>query len=172
VLTWDNNTNNPPELVVGSAVYFSTNYFANVNWRVNIPYPLNLITQAVTIGPIYSAFVTAVGSSTLESKPSNQIRYQRFLATIGKTNLITLQGSTNWNEASLVEYPKYGILSGTPPNLTYQPTSFIYTVKDYFTYRIPETFEGYDVINYYSVHFRYGNNPPIIQQNTDNIEMR
>ena len=169
VLTWDNSTSNPPGVVESTRVYFSTNYFTSGNWQTNIPVPINEVTQKVSVGLVYSAFCTAVSTNSLESKPSNQIRYQRFLTIIGKPNIIILQGSSDWSQTVLTVAPTNGILSGTPPNMTYQPTNFIYAVKDFFVYKTPDMSSGDNITNWYSVHFLYGNNPPIIPQNTDNI---
>lgn len=175
VLSWDNNTNNPPGMVDHTAVYVSTNSFTLTNAVVNVPDPLNIVTQTVFYGPVYSFFVTAVATNSLESEVSNQIRYQRFLASIDQDNLLTLGGSTNWANAVITIGPSNGVLSGVLPNMTYRPTNYQNAIKDCFVVQIPETFgtktngTPENITNWYSVHFVYRNFPPLLSAEPDRI---
>jgi hypothetical protein len=163
-ITWDAE-DNPSETLISFKVYISTNGFPNINANVIvIPYPSTTAVVSVESGPLYSIYVTAVSTNGLESIPSNQIRYQKLLAQVGRTNFLTLHGASNWVGAKIIANPTNGILSGTPPNLVYYPINTILQVKDTLDYELSELWQETNIVNYYTIKFLYDNTPPKITE--------
>ena len=160
-LVWDANVE--PDLA-GYKLYQSTDYFSSTNRVVENVGNITMRVINVENGPLYSLYVTAYNTSGLESRPSNQIRYQRLLAHAGRPNTFTLLGATNWSGARLINSPTNGILSGTLPTITYTPTNTISKTGDVLEYEIQELWEGYNITNYYSIRFVYDNTPPTISE--------
>lgn len=102
---------------------------------------------------LYQYYVTAAGTNSLESEPSNQIRYQLFYVNASKPTIFTLADVNVSNFPSFVPglRPAFGTLGGTVPMVVFTPSNNITFTKDVFSYSNPEVFANRNITNYYGL---------------------
>ena len=156
-------TGSPDANVVAYSLYYknvSATSFSSINL---VGAATTNAAIGVTPGVIYELYVIAKDANEVESDPSNKIHGQNILVNgFGKPTFITLldAGTTNFSSFVLSSgSSSNGIVSGTPPNITYTATNIV--GKDMMVYKSPETFSGQFVTNYYGL-FRAIRNAPII----------
>lgn len=159
-LEWDKSTNTD---VAGYKLSVSTNDFLTTITNIDVP-SVNTTNYTISLvdGPVYSFKMVCYNVSGLTSEDSNKIRYEQKTAIIGITNLFTLRGGTNWAGAILRKSPTNGVISGTPPTITYRTTNVPASMRDGLEYQL-DSYQGVPVTNYYGIKMEnpvYTNTPP------------
>lgn len=164
-LEWDPS---PDTNVVGYVMYYK-DVLAPSFFSTNIPgkFSTNVVIGGLMVNVVYQFQVTAYISDGLESDFSNQIRYQYFYVNANKATPLVLgdSGTTNFANFLLISSPTNGIITGTPPNVTFSPTVG-FTGKDSFSYKSPELFNEINITNGYGIYKVDINVPPNIKSVT------
>lgn len=124
----------------------------------------NVTLSSLVANAVYQFYITTVTTNGLESAQSQQVRYQYFIVNAGKATALTLGdlGTTNFVGFVLTQSPTNGTVTGTAPNVSFNPTAGFPTAgKDLFSYRNPDTFGqgNLNITNTYAV-YKTGVLPP------------
>jgi len=149
--------------VTSYSLYYKTAAATNFSSATIVGRLNTTATLSATPYTLYEFYITAKDVNNLESDNSNKIRVENvYVNGQGKATVLTLLdvGTTNFSQFLLSVFPLNGLLTGTPPTVSYTSTNSI--AKDLFAYRSPEIFSAQNITNYYGVYRALTNKPPTI----------
>jgi len=119
----------------------------------------------VVFSNVYSFYLTATNAAGLESEPSNSVRFMLLQLENSLTNQVDVSVSAiDWSGAEIVNSPQHGILSGSPPFLTYVYTNLsALTNKESFGIKTADISSGTNIINFYSLRINLTEPLPPLQ---------
>jgi len=150
-------------------LYVSSNEVSRLSPRItNAPLVTTYTNIPITTNQLYSMFVTGAETNapTIESDVSNQIRFQLLpyvRGTASKTFTMLSYTNVSWASFQLIQAPTNGVLSGTPPNITYTPTNGTGFNRDRFVYKSPEMAGGTNITYNYGIYFYWFNSAPALR---------